>query len=102
MSKQALKRVRKAIGLPVCREPLPAFAWPGGYPIVYVFRDGGVCCPSCANKHISEIDSEGRNSHGGWPLVGHDANYEDIDLACDHCGKLIPAAYSESCEGDVI
>jgi hypothetical protein len=96
MSKQALKRVRKAIGLPVCREPLPAFAWPGGYPIFYVFNDGGVCCPNCANANITEIDAEGRNSHGGWALGGSDVNWEDEDMHCDHCHKPIPCAYPKS------
>jgi hypothetical protein len=93
MSKQAMKRVRKAVGLPVCREPLPAFAWPGGYPIYYVFADGGVCCPKCANRNITDIDAERCNSHGGWALCAYDVNYEDADLTCDHCHKLIDAAY---------
>lgn len=100
MSKQAFKRVRKALELPVCRQPLPSFAWPGGYPMFYAFADGGVCCPKCANANIAEID-EGmrgggnRNSHGGWALGAADVTYEDEELACDHCGKLIPAAYGE-------
>ena len=95
MSKQALKRVRKEIGLPVCREPLPAYAWPGGYPIYYIFADGGCCCPKCANDNIIGIDREGRNSHGGWKLAACDVNYEDEDLTCDHCGAKIEAAYGE-------
>ena len=95
MSKQAYKRVRKSLSLPVCREPLPAYAWPGGYPVYYVFADGGVCCPSCANKNIDEIDQERRNSHGGWALGAFDVNYEDTDLHCDHCHKQIGAAYAD-------
>lgn len=91
VNKSALKRVRKEIGLPVCREPLPAFAWPEGYPMYYVFRDGGVCCPACANANIEHIDDEGRNSHGGWALAESDVNLEDPDLHCDHCSKPIPA-----------
>lgn len=98
MSKKALKRVRKEIGLPVCREPLPAYAWPGGYPIVYIFRDGGACCPECANRNIDEIDADTRggkrwNSHGGWALAGCDINYESEGEFCDHCGKLLESAY---------
>jgi hypothetical protein len=100
MSKQALKRVRRTIGLPVNREPLPSFAWPGGYPVFYVFSDGGCICPDCANREIDEIDSanrtgHGRNSHGGWAVGAFDVNYEDESLACDHCGKTIPAAYAD-------
>lgn len=96
MSKQALKRVRKILGMRVCREPLPSFAWPGGYPIFYLFRAGGVCCPKCANQNIVEIDGERCNSHGGWALAGSDLNYEDDDLVCDHCNCGIPAAYSNA------
>lgn len=100
MSKQALKRVRKEIGLPVCREPLPSFAWPGGYPLYYVFTDGGCICPGCVNENIAEIDSANRtgrpfNSHGGWAVIAMDVNYEDAELRCDHCSELIPAAYAE-------
>lgn len=100
MSKQAFKRVRKSLGLPVSRDPLPAFAWPGGYPIFYVFTDGGVICPDCANRNIDEIDEANRggynrNSHGGWAVDAMDVNYEDTDLICDHCHKSIPAAYAD-------
>ena len=95
MSKQALKRVRKAVGLTVCREPLPSHAWPGGYPLYYLFRDGGVCCPKCANANLTLIDEERCNSHGGWAVDGHEVNYEDTDLRCDHCHTAIEAAYAE-------
>ena len=95
-----MKRIRKAIGLPVCREPLPAFAWPGGYPLFYLFTDGGCLCPDCANRNVANIDADIRggrrwNSHGGWAICGADVNYEDANLTCDHCHKLIGAAYAE-------
>jgi hypothetical protein len=28
---------------------LPAYAWPGGYPLYYLCADNGVLCPQCAN-----------------------------------------------------
>lgn len=98
MSKQAFKRVRKALKLQASREPLPAFAWPGGYPLYYVFADGGCICPKCANDNIEDIDSANKgerccNSHGGWAIDAHDVNWEDSDLVCDHCHKSIPSAY---------
>ncbi len=100
MSKQAFKRVRRSLKLEVNREPLPAFAWPGGYPLFYVFTDGGVICPACLNNNIDQIDEANRtgrgcNSHGGWAVDGVDANYEDEDMVCDHCHKPIPAAYAD-------
>lgn len=102
MSKQAFKRVRKSLGMEVCRKPLDSFAWPGGYPMFYVFRDGGCICHDCANENIGEIDLAIRepnvlhaNSHGGWAIDAHDINWEDADLTCDHCGKQIESAYGE-------
>lgn len=99
MSKQALKRVRRALGMEVNRKPLDAFAWPGGYPMFYVFADGGVVCPDCVNENIEQIDQAirgggNRNSHGGWAIAAHDVNYEDESLACDHCDKRIESAYA--------
>lgn len=98
MSKQALKRVRKALSMEVCRKPLDAFAWPGGYPLVYVFADGGTCCADCANENIDDIDADMRggrrwNSHGGWALGAVDVHWEGEPEVCDHCGKEIESAY---------
>ncbi len=99
MSKQAFKRVRREIRMePVSREPLPAFAWPGGYPIVYLFTDGGIICPDCANENIVEIDSANRagrpfNSHGGWAITGFDLHMDGDPELCDHCHKEIESAY---------
>ncbi len=102
MSKQALKRVRKHLRLEVNREPLPAFAWPGGYPLLYVFADGGVICPKCINAEIVEIDAairdeRGNRPHrfgcGGWAVDAVDVHYEGEPIGCDHCGAEIESAY---------
>lgn len=106
MSKQALKRVRKSLKLEVSREPLPTWAWPGGYPLFYIFADGGCICPKCANENIEEIDAANRekqkldgsyhrNSHGGWAVDAADVNWEDSSLFCDHCSQRIESAYAE-------
>jgi len=100
MSKQAFKRVRKSLNMEVSRKPLDSFAWPGGYPVYYVFADGGCICPKCANDNIDDIDAANKgerrhNSHGGWAIDAFDVNYEDVDLVCDHCHKPIEAAYAE-------
>ena len=34
---------------------LPAYAWPGGYPIYYVLADGETLCPACANRENGSI-----------------------------------------------
>lgn len=74
----------------------PAWAWPGGYPLVYLTRDGGTLCPDCANgKNGSEATDATDCADPGWQLVAVDVNYEDAALVCDHCGKKIDAAYAD-------
>lgn len=63
---------------------LPAYAWPGGYPLFYLDTDNNTLCPACANKHDM--------SSG---IVDYDANWEDPSLYCDDCGKRIESAYAE-------
>lgn len=102
MSGMAFKRVRKAVGLEVSRKPLPKCTDIGGYPLFYVFKDGSLCCPNCANGNIAAIDAERNNSHGGWALDGYDTNWEDTELACDHCGEFIPSAYEKEADAFII
>jgi hypothetical protein len=101
MSNQAFKRVRRSLGLEVCRKPLPKYTSVGCYPLLYVFTDGGCLCADCVNGNIDEIDSANRgsvarNSHGGWAVDAVDVNYEDDSLFCDHCGERIESAYGSA------
>jgi hypothetical protein len=66
----------------------PAFAWPGGYPIVYYVADGSTLCPDCANNH-AHMDA----SDPQWCLVAHDINWEDDTMQCEHCNTGIDCAY---------
>lgn len=69
-----------------------SYAWPGGYPIYYVVADGGVLCPSCANREIYRtIDPDDDQFH----IVDGDINYENPDLFCDHCNRQIKPACGE-------
>jgi hypothetical protein len=72
---------------------VPKYAWPGGYPIYYVTRDGGALCPDCVNDPRNPVHDNGRND--GWLVDAYDVNYEQHDLMCDHCNKQIEAAYPE-------
>lgn len=65
---------------------LPAYAWPGGYPIYYIDRDNCVVCPDCANKEPL---------NGSYEIVAYDINWEDSQLYCDDCGGRIESAYAE-------
>ena len=67
---------------------LPAFAWPGGYPMVYLDGQNNTLCPKCAN--ISD--------HDPWPEyrpVAHFIHYEGSSCYCDQCGKEMESAYGD-------
>jgi hypothetical protein len=77
---------------------LPAYAWPGGYPIYYLCADGGCLCPKCANgENGSEaydgayVPEQGKD----WHLVAQDIHYEGAPLVCDHCAAIIESAYGD-------
>jgi len=65
-----------------------AYAWPGGYPIVYFAADNGVLCPKCANEY-----KEGRDNEEQLKPVDADINYADASLYCEHCSERIESAY---------
>ncbi len=64
---------------------LPAHAWPGGYPIIYLTRDGEVYCAACANK--DDLYST---------PVAYRTYFEGPDLHCDECNTLIESAYGDT------
>lgn len=66
-------------------EKLPAFAWPGGYPLYYLDTQGSTLCPECANE----------NDGYSAPLAEMGINYEDANLFCDNCSKQIASAYGD-------
>lgn len=71
---------------------LQAFAFPGGYPIVYLTVDGADICPNCANGE-NRSDCHPAAFDPQWRLIGADINYENGDCYCEHCNAQIPAAY---------
>lgn len=71
---------------------LPSYAWPGGYPMAYVFEDGDTCCPDCANGDARDEDG------GGWDVVGWFIHYEGEAEICAHCGEEIESAYGDPAE----
>ncbi len=72
------------------RGKLPAYAWPGGYPMYYLTNDNDVLCPKCANDYTPERDNEDQ-----LKPVAYDVNYEDPQLFCEHCTARIESAYAE-------
>jgi hypothetical protein len=86
-------------------EPLPAFAWPGGYQIVYFTEDGETACPECANGgnggRFAEPEDPGDYTDPQWTLIGADVYWEGPDLFCCHCNAAIPSAYGDPDEPTV-
>lgn len=75
------------------------YAWPGGYPLFGITSDGAAVCPHCASTERASIATT--TGSDGWCLVAIEANWEDLQLYCDHCGDRIESAYVEPSETEV-
>lgn len=97
MSKQAFKRVRRALKMEVSRKPLDAYAWPGGYPLYYLTSDCSVLCPDCVNSEIDRVDAEMRDPerHNQFQVVAVDVHWEGEPMQCEHCNAEIESAYGD-------
>jgi len=72
------------------------YAWPGGYPLFIITSDCAAICIDCARDNWRGVaHSTVTGCHDGWNATSAAINWEDPDLACDHCGENIEAAYSE-------
>lgn len=69
---------------------LPAFAWPGGYPVVYITRGSEILCADCATEQIAT-----GNDTNDDPVVTADVHWEGPDETCANCNKSIPSAYGD-------
>ena len=76
---------------------LPAYAWPGGYQMIYFCGDGSIICPECANKldqnppEAPILDYE--------VLSASDVFWEGEEIICENCNRSIESAYGVP-EGD--
>lgn len=69
---------------------LPAIAWPGGYPIIYVDGQGSLICADCATKSLDDKDEV-----EGFKPEAFDIYYEGPALNCDQCNTVIESAYGD-------
>lgn len=69
---------------------LPAYAWPGGYPIIYFAADNGVLCPKCANSFNADRD----NADQLEPIC-YAIHWEGQPEHCENCNAEIESAYGE-------
>lgn len=77
---------------------LPAYAWPGGYPLYYLTDDSGCLCPECASGENGSYASEEAEPRSGWRLVDVGVHWEGEPIVCDHCGRDIESAYGKEIE----
>ena len=75
-----------------------SYAWPGGYPIIYITNDGDVACADCCNgQNGAEFrvkDSDAIRGDG-WAIDAADCYYEGPTIPCCHCGAEIDSAYGD-------
>lgn len=69
---------------------LESWAWPGGYPLYYICKDGGEVCPACAN--LFEADPDAWNPDQ-TTLIGVSTHWEGEPIICEHCNGEIESAY---------
>lgn len=65
---------------------LSKYAWPGGYPILYLTKLGDVLCADCANETEQDRDHYD-------PVEAADVHWEGDPLQCDGCSNEIESAY---------
>lgn len=81
----------------------PAWAWPGGYPIIYITADNSTLCPDCANRKNGSLarlpmDVQPEDEFPDdkqWTIIGMDVYYEGPPLYCEHCNADINSAYGD-------
>ena len=66
---------------------LEAYAWPGGYPVIYLDHGGDVLCAECATVDRDDPDTK--------PLQGYGIHWEGAPECCAECNEEIPSAYGE-------
>lgn len=66
---------------------LPAFAWPGGYPIMYLTKAGDALCADCATNELGEQREDGPTAYG--------IHWEGPSEWCSSCNVEIQSAYGD-------
>lgn len=77
----------------------PTFAFPGGYPIIYLTADNAVLCPDCANG-LNGSEASPDHDEKMWRLVACDVHYEGQPETCEHCQFQVHSAYGDPFEDD--
>lgn len=74
---------------------LPAYAWPGGYPIVYYTGEQEALCYKCATEELDVLsDGDDPVRRDSDAVQWYDINYEQHEH-CVECTLHMPGAYDE-------
>ena len=73
------------------------YAWPGGYPLYIVMRDGEAMSIDAARKNYKLICAAyiAKDYRSPWYAFAPDINYEWSDLHCCYSGDRIESAYGD-------
>jgi hypothetical protein len=67
---------------------LEAYAWPGGYQMLY-YVDGDAVCPKCIMEVLRETYMTGSED------ILRDIFYEGAPEVCSHCNEEVESAYGD-------
>lgn len=63
---------------------LPAYAWPGGYTVVYQTANGYLLCAKCATASLDDSED---------PPIDYATHDEGEPIPCEDCGVEIESSY---------
>lgn len=72
---------------------LPEFAWPGGYPIIYLDHDNSTLCSNCATNSLNDPDEVESFRPCAFQIY-----WEGPSVFCTNCNKEIESAYGDPSE----
>jgi len=68
--------------------------FPGCYPLYFLTSDGAALSFKSVRENLAAVLWSIRHgANDGWRVVAVEVNYEDGELACEHSGEPIGAAY---------
>jgi len=83
------KKMAERLGIATEAKELPAAAWPGGYPIVYIDDDGDTLCHKCAFEKLNDYDNPNIRPRDFF------IHYEGASVFCALCNEEIESAYGD-------
>lgn len=72
------------------------YAWPGGYPRMFILEDGDALSFDGARANFRELVAAMRSRYrNGWRVAGCEIHWEGPPLQCAATGAEIPSAYGD-------